>query len=464
MGAAGVGLLHRIWLLLVLPLIAWLIGWHRSSALVLIAALLAGAGLMALHQQALQTSIVAPLLDKKVSVHIVASIVSDPKLGEPKQMLGYVKPATTTALISIISFEIGKGTFRTHLPMRFTTSQRLTALPGSVISCAGIIYSTPEKRVAGLFAERGPITEVHGTGSMGKITGAIRSDFRTVSLHVGGTSGALIPGLVLGDTSLETRVFVNDMLLSGLTHLTAVSGENFAVIAAFMLWFLQWVLPNLRARLIICALVLVGFIFLVRPSPSVLRATVMVSVLLIAKGRGVRSSALAALGLAISLLILIDPFEATDPGFALSVAATAGILLLNAPVANWLQKFLQSRRLAELLAISISANLICTPLTIAISGQFSIMSLPSNFFVEPVVAPITIVGFIAALTAPFAAGLSYLLTLTQKPFAEVIVWVATNFAKVPVIHLNKGFAGGSIGVLVLACGWIALRWRSWGSL
>jgi len=418
---------------------------------------------MALHMRALETSIVVPLLDKKISVQITAALTTDPKLGEPKQMLGYLKPATTTVLISVITVVIHKVQYKTHLPLRLTTSQHLTYLPGSVISCSGILYSTSEKRVAGLFAERGRITLIHGTHRIGQITGAIRADFRAVSTRVGGASGALIPGLVLGDTSLETHTFTNDMLLAGLTHLTAVSGENFAIIAAFMLWFLQWIVPNLRVRLFINALVLISFIFLVRPSPSVLRATVMVSVLLLSKARGVRSSALAALGLAISLLILIDPFEATDPGFALSVAATAGILLLFTPVSNWLIRFVRYRRLAELLAISTSANLICTPLTIAISGQFSIMSLPSNFFVEPVVAPITIVGFIAALVSPIASGLSYLLTLTQKPFTEVIVWVATTFAKVPVIHLGKGFAGASIGVMVLTCGWIALRWRSWQS-
>jgi hypothetical protein len=56
---------------------------------------------MALHLRALETSVVAPVLDKKISVSIVASITTDPKLGEPKQMVGYIKPATTTALISV---------------------------------------------------------------------------------------------------------------------------------------------------------------------------------------------------------------------------------------------------------------------------------------------------------------------------------------------------------------------------
>ena len=429
----------------------------------LIAALLGGGGLMALHERALETSIVAPLLDKKISVDITAGIVTDPVLGVPKVMVGYIKPATTTALITLITIKIGKVRYKTHLPLRITTTQSFNYLPGSVISCSGILYSTSEKRVAGLFAERGWISLIHGPALIGRMTGTIRADFRAVSARVGGASGALIPGLVEGDTSLETHTFINDMLLSGLTHLTAVSGENFAIIALFMLWFLQWFIPRLQVRIFICALVLIGFIFLARPSPSVLRSTVMVSVLLIAKARGVRSSALAALGLAISLLILINPFEATDPGFALSVAATAGILLFFTPVTNWLMKFIKYRKLAELLAISIAANLICTPLTIAISGQFSIMSLPSNFLVEPVVAPITIVGFIAALLSPFSATIAYWMTLTQKPLAEVVVWVATNFAKVPVVHLDKGFAGASIGVLVLTCGWIALRWRSWQS-
>ena len=63
---------------------------------------------MALHERALETSIVAPLLDKKISVDIAAAIVTDPVLGVPKVMVGYIKPATTTALITLITIKIGK--------------------------------------------------------------------------------------------------------------------------------------------------------------------------------------------------------------------------------------------------------------------------------------------------------------------------------------------------------------------
>ena len=95
-----------MWLLLAVPLCIWILRRQRASGWVLIAALVAGSGLMALHERALQTSAVAPLLDKKISFHIVASVVTDPKLGEPKQMQGYVKPATTTAIVSVISMKV----------------------------------------------------------------------------------------------------------------------------------------------------------------------------------------------------------------------------------------------------------------------------------------------------------------------------------------------------------------------
>ena len=448
---------------MVVPLGVWLIGWHRAVSVLLIASVITGGGLMAIRERALSHSFIAPYLDKKISLLLVASVRTDPKLGQPKQMIGYLKPASTTALVSAISIEVGGKVYKAHLPFRLTTASRISFLPGTVISARGILYSTSEKRVAALFAQRGVITVIHGASAVGRLTGQIRSDFRQVARSVGGESGALIPGLVLGDTSLESHDFVNNMLSAGLTHLTAVSGENFAILAAFMFWFLQWFVKSFRIRLLISALVLIAFIFLVRPSPSVLRATVMVSVLMIAKARGVKSSAVPALGLAIAVLILIDPFEAIDPGFALSIAATAGILLLSQPIARWIFGYLHREKLAQLLAIPISANVLCTPLAIAISGQFSFMSLPSNLLVEPAVGPITIVGFVAALLSPVWPGVAYLVALTQKPFAAEIVWVAHTCAKVPVIHLSKGFLGAGIGLLVTMCGWIAIRWRSWGS-
>lgn len=450
LGAAGIGLVDRRWVVLCIPLGAWLIGWHRSIAVMLIATLIAGGLLMDIRERSLRTNLITKYLDQKSTLTITSSVRSDPVLGQPKNENGYIKPASTTFLTSTISFIYMKQKYHDHIPLRITTAEQVHFLPGSVISCSGVMYSTSEKRVAGLFAVRGVCTLIHGADLFGRITGDIRSDYRNASQRVGGAAGALIPGLVLGDTSLESAVFKNQMLESGLTHLTAVSGENFAIIAGFMGWFLQWFVRKLQWRLIINSLVLIGFIFLVRPSPSVLRATVMVAVMIIAQFRGARGSALPALALAIAVLILNDPFEAIDPGFALSVAATAGILLWSKPLSAWLSSFIRYPRFCELFAIPLAANLLCTPITIAISGQLSLTTLLCNLFVDVVIAPITVVGFGAALITPLFPAIGYWLLASQRYFSAWICLVARVGSSVPVIRLPTGFAGAGVGISVMA--------------
>jgi len=322
-------------------------------------------------------------------------------------------------------------------------------LPGSQVSGSGSVFATSERRVAAIIATRSTLVQVSSTDPINAISGAIRRAFKAAALTIGGESGALIPGLVLGDTTLEKPHFIDDMRRSGLTHLTAVSGENFAIIAAFLLWMLAFFVRSMRMRILVTALILIAFIFLVRPSPSVMRASVMTAVLLVGKIKGERGSALPALGLAIGLLVLLDPFQAIDPGFALSVSATAGILIAAGPITHYLSRFIGPSKFVEMLAIPIAATLFCTPLIMAISGQLSLVSLPANLLASEVVAPITIIGFIGALLSPLAPGFSHLLLLLCKPFASWIVFIAHALGSLPVLKVPKSFLGAAIALIAI---------------
>jgi competence protein ComEC len=137
---------------------------------------------------------------------------------------------------------------------------------------------------------------------------------------------------------------------------------------------------------------------------------------------------------------LIDPFQAIDPGFALSVGATAGILLLSPHLKS---------RLPDVLAIPISATIVCTPIIFALSGQFSLISIPANVLVSPVVAPITIFGFIAALIAPILPSISYIIVIALLPFAGWISFIAHHLSTLPIINLPSSFMGAAIALLLL---------------
>ena len=423
----------------------------------MICALLTGAGGSAIRSAALTHNFVAQHLKDNPGVEIVATLKSDPAWGVPKVLGSRLKSRSMTALVATESVSIGGVRRNIRLPLRITTSRLIKLIPGEKFLASGTAFPSTEKRVAALVAIHGEIRNLAPANYLQRKSSAIRSAFRTASNQIGGDAAALIPGLVLGDTSLESATFIAKMRRVGLTHLTAVSGENFAIIAAFTLWLSAWVFKRNRPRLILTVLILIGFIFLVRPSPSVLRASVMSSVVLISRARGIKSDPLPSLGLAIALLILADPFQAIDPGFTLSVAATAGILLVAPRICASLISRGWNARLAELLAIPLSATVVCTPVIIAISGMLSLISIPANLLAVPVVGPITILGFIAALCSIPLAGFAHFLLFIVNPLTKVIVAIANHGATFPVVLLPKSFLGAGIVLFVIFLG----RYRKW---
>ncbi|MSY30321.1 MAG: MBL fold metallo-hydrolase, partial [Actinobacteria bacterium] len=243
---------------------------------------------------------------------------------------------------------------------------------------------------------------------------------------------------VIGDVSKQSVDFKNDMRRSGLTHLVAVSGANFAIVSTFVLWGMQFFFRRINYRLIATAISLTAFIALVRPSPSVLRAAAMAAVLLFAHGTRQGRDSLPALGFAIGAVVIADPFQARDPGFALSVLATAGLLLLAPKIKP------------KVLAPPIAAMVFCAPVIVAISGYISPMSVLANLLAAPAVTPITIVGFIAALISPIAPPISWALIFLIKPFATWIAWVARWSAQYPVFTLKTGLYGFIAAAAIVA--------------
>lgn len=217
---------------------------------------------------------------------------------------------------------------------------------------------------------------------------------------------ALLPALVVGDTSTLDTAVVEQFRDSGLTHLMAVSGANVSIVCGAAL--LLGRLAGPRVGVGFAAVVLVGFVLVVRPSPSVLRAALMGGIGLLAVLTSRRRQAIPALAATILVLLAVVPRLAVDIGFALSVVATAALVVL-AP--RWSGKLVDRgwpRPLAGAVCISVAAQLVTAPLIAAISGRFSLASVAANLLAGLVIAPITILGTLAAAVvavSPSAAGI-----------------------------------------------------------
>jgi competence protein ComEC len=402
---------------------------------------------MSLRQQSLESSAVSKYFNE--SAYATLQLTTDPNLTAKRVSGRNFLPPSYSALASLREIKIEERTFKLNIPVRLIArdSDIAKLLPGQKISAQVQILQSREPRVAAMLIANQKIEALSQPSRWAKSLGQIRLGLRTASGT--GDAGSLIPGMVLGDTSLQSENFRNDMRRSGLTHLVAVSGANFAIVSAFILWLAQFCFRTMRFRILATAIALVVFIALVRPSPSVLRAAAMAAVLLIAYATKRGADSLPALGFAIAAVVIGDPWQGREPGFALSVLATAGLLLVAPRIIAHLERYLPTV-VAQAIALPMAAMFLCSPVIVAIAGYLSPMSILANLFAAPAVAPITVIGFIAALLSPFLPGVSSLLISCVKPLAWFIASVADWAAGFRVLKISTGLLGFTIVIFCIA--------------
>ena len=127
----------------------------------------------------------------------------------------------------------------------------------------------------------------------------------------------------------------------------------------------------------------------------------------------------------------MDPALALQPGFALSVAATGGLLLLAPPLTRRFARRLPVW-LAGLLAVALSAQLACLPVLVALWGQLGLVAVPANMLAEPVVPAATVLGVLAMAVAPVWLPAARVLAQLAALPAAWLVTVAQRSARLPL--------------------------------
>jgi competence protein ComEC len=287
-----------------------------------------------------------------------------------------------------------------------------------------------------------------------RAAGHLRAGLRAACAPLPPEPGGLLPGLVVGDTSRLEPAVADDFRATGMTHLLAVSGSNVAIVLGFALGLARWCRAGPRLAAAGCVVALIGFVILVRPSPSVLRAAALGGLALVALASGRPRSAVPGLAAVVVLLVLVDPQLAGEPGFALSVLATAGLLLVAPGWRDAMRRRGVPSGAAEAIAVPAAAQLACAPVIAAMSGGVGLVAVPANLLAVPAVAPATVLGVTAALLSPvWPAGAGFAAWLAAWP-ARWIVLIARYGAQAPAGTVP--WPAGVVGGLLLAGALVAL--------
>jgi competence protein ComEC len=322
-------------------------------------------------------------------------------------------------------------------------------LPGQHASVTGRLHAPRggDLRAAVLSVRNAPRLQGRSSWTQ-RAAGALRAGLQRACAPLNDDVGGLLPGLVVGDTSRLDPALEEDFRATGMTHLNAVSGANVAIILGVVLCAMRWTRAGPPLIVLVCAVALLGFVILARPSPSVVRAAAMGAIGLIGLAAGRPRAALPALAAGVAVLVVLDPELAGDVGFALSVLATGGLLLLAPTWRDALRRRGWPGIAAEALAVPAAAQVACGPVVAGISGSVSLVAVPANLLVVPAIAPATLCGVSAAVLSPvWPVGAEFAAWLGHWP-ARWLVVVATYGARVPAGALP--WPGGVLGGLLLA--------------
>ncbi|MEU6627003.1 ComEC/Rec2 family competence protein [Streptomyces parvus] len=450
-------------------------GAGRSRVLVAGGAVLlcaaAGAGVAGLHGADVRRGPVPGLAREYARVDAEVRVTSDPRPTRPAVRGNHSAPVLLLINAEVMEVRTPDGPstrVRTPVLLMVAADDRRAdwqkLLPSTRLRLDGRL-SPPAHDGERLAA----ILRVDGTGEpritgpptgIQRAAGGLRAGLREATDGLDADARALLPGLVVGDTSRVPPELHDAFKATDLTHLLSVSGANLSILLFLLIGppgsassaERRGLAPllglSLRGTAVIGGVLTLGFIVVCRPEPSVLRAAACGLITLLAIGTGRRRSLIPALAAAVVLLVLHDPWLARSYGFLLSVLATGALLTLAPRWSAALRARRVPGRVAEVLAAAAAAQAVCAPVVVVLASRVSLVAVPCNLLAEFAVAPATVLGFAALAVAPVAPPVAELLAGIASWPVGWIATVARTGAGLPGAEAQ--WPGGWSGAALLA--------------
>jgi competence protein ComEC len=403
------------------------------ALLLVLAGSAAGAGL---REQTRRSGPVAEAAARNAAGSVEVVLTGDPRRLTDAARGDALRRESVTVEARLVRLSTAGRSVRTRSPVLVIAPAQGWSglLPSQHASVDGVLVPPRGSDIAAVVLVRGPPGSVGPASWWQRRAAGLRAGLRRACVGLPSDARGLLPGVVLGDTAGMSDDLTADARTAGLSHLTAVSGANCAIVLAVVLALVRPTPLGRRGRSVFAGLGLVGFVVLARPSPSVLRAALMGLIALLALALGRPRAALPALLGSATLLVLADPDLAIAPGFALSVLAT-GSLLLVAP--GWAEALGQRlpRWAAQSLAVPLAAQAAVIPVLVLLSGSISLVAVPANLLAAPAVPLATVFGVLATVASPVSPWAAHLLATPGG-------WACSEIAV--VAHRSASLPGGSI--------------------
>ncbi len=268
--------------------------------------------------------------------------------------------------------------------------------------------------------------------------------------------GALCIGILIGDRENISDITEDNFKKSNLTHMLAVSGSHITYIIVALTTLLSK--TNRKFSLIITIIFLLFFTVLTGFTASVLRASIMGILTLLASILHRKSDTINNLGISSIIILLYNPYLLVDAGFLLSYAGTIGIIFFSKKISNGISiivnkinpnllnieqnnnsKILFVKSIIEKiilyvissLSVTISANIVIIPIMAYMFSTISFTFWISNILAGPIMEVVTIFGFITYLISIVFPMLAEFLAIALNLFLTILLKIAEISSIIP---------------------------------
>ena len=265
-------------------------------------------------------------------------------------------------------------------------------------------------------------------------------------------AAGLAAGITVGDKRGVGEELGDVFRVVGLTHIIVLSGYNITVVIYAFSWILVRLSLPRMVEFGVSVLVAIFFALITGLAAASVRAAAMAIIASVGAITGRIYLASRALALVAAGMILWNPYVlAFDPGFQLSILATAGLIAFSPSVASWLSFVTERFGFREIASATIATQCAVLPLLLYQSGQFNVFALPVNLLTLIVIPWAMFLSAVAAVFGLVVGPLAPLLGFPALALLSYVIYVAQFFAQLPFASIaTPAFGAGALILIYVA--------------
>lgn len=411
--------------------------WHRrhdptsTNAVLLGSIVLCFCALGILRMEWASWFIEVPSLETMVGSEIerTGTIIREPDVRQSTQHL-YIETETTTLLAITDPYAEYAYGDRVEVSGELTKPESFETDLGRTFDYPGYLHA---RDVSYLFLyPEITVTETNvGNGILEMLFAGKQAFMHAVESVVPEPQVGLGEGLLLGEKRALGDEWEEIFRRTGIIHIVVLSGYNVMLVVTFVMYICAR-LFGLRLRVVFGIIAITIFALLVGPSATVVRASVMASLLLVAQATGHTYAVMRALVFAGCCMLLINPYLlAFDTGFQLSFVATAGLVLLAPMIERFLHLVPTQGGVREFVTATIATQIFVLPILLYQIGEFSVVAVFANVLVLPVVALAMLLTGITGLVALITPSVATIFAYPTYLVLQYILFVAHLLGSLP---------------------------------